>query len=52
MDLLQGSVTRKFGWEIVPVYVPVAVPAHWSICVVIVPLPVALANAPVPPVTV
>ena len=42
----------EFGLEIVPVYVPVAVPAHRSICVVIVPLPVALANAPAPPVTV
>jgi len=42
----------EFGCEIVPVYVPVAVPAHRSNCVEIVPLPVALANAPAPPVTV
>src|SRR5262245_29882747 len=42
----------KFGLEIVPVYVPVAVLAHRSIRVSIVPLPVALANAPLPPVTV
>ncbi len=42
----------EFGCEIVPVYVPVAVPAHRSNCVEIVPLPVALANAPAPPVMV
>jgi hypothetical protein len=42
----------EFGREIVPTHVAVMVPAHLSNSALNVPPPVALANEPVPPVTV